>query len=78
MLCSMSISAAERAQLQEAFSTFDTDGSGSISAVELAEILSMGGRLSDEDALREAQAVISKYDTDGSGELDVRMPLPRR
>jgi hypothetical protein len=69
------VSAARRAQLQKAFGTFDTDGSGSLSADELATILSMGGAKGPEEAKREALEVISKYDADGNGVLDVSLRM---
>ena len=54
---------ARRVQLQKAFKTFDKDGSGAISAEELAAILSMpatGNKKSLAEAKVEAEAIISK------------------
>ena len=62
-----------RQQMKGAFTAFDTDGGGSLNAVELSAILSMGSTLSEADALEKAKAVIAKYDFDGNGELDVRL-----
>lgn len=65
------VPAGEREKLQQAFAAFDSDGSGALSVNELANILSIGGRLSEENALKEAADIITKYDTDGNGMLDV-------
>ena len=62
---------ASRHRVQQAFAAFDSDGSGALSVNELANILSIGGRLSEENALKEAADIITKYDTDGNGMLDV-------
>lgn len=70
------VPAGEREKLQQAFAAFDSDGSGALSVNELANILSIGGRLSEENALKEAAEVITKYDTDGNGMLDVS-PSPQ-
>lgn len=66
--------AAKRAALQKAFNAFDKDGSGAISADELAAILSMpanGNKKSLAEAKLEAEAIITKYDMNGDGELDI-------
>ena len=59
----------KREQLKSAFAMFDADGSGAISAKELAAILGtpVKGKptLTPEQAMREAEAVIAKYDTNG-------------
>jgi len=54
---------------REAFSVFDTDGSGSISSDELKEILLMGTGQSLSSA--EVDAFIAEVDVNGDGELDV-------
>ena len=61
--------AQKREELKKAFAVFDADGSGAISVGELAEILRIPvkgrRRLTAEDALRSAEAIIAEYDTNG-------------
>jgi hypothetical protein len=62
-----------REHLEMAFAKFDTDGSGSLDAEELARLLSVGNsELSRAKALERAAAIITKFDFDGNGLLDVR------
>ena len=54
------------AEIREAFSVFDKDSSGRISAEELRHVMqSLGENLSDE----EIQQMIREADTDGDGEI---------
>jgi len=56
--------------LEKAFKTFDTDGSGKLSAAELMDILTRVGvesALSEEDA----KQVVAKADVNDDGELDI-------
>ena len=61
----------KREQLRMAFAKFDTDGSGSLDEEELANVLCMGSKLSQTEALAKAASIIRKYDFDGNGTLDV-------
>lgn len=56
-------------KLVKAFQTFDTDGSGTLSASEMVAILTRPGSsaLSEEDS----QAFINLFDKDGDGQLDL-------
>ena len=67
-----------REHLKVAFAKFDTDGSGSLDAEELAQVLTMGSsKLNHAEALQKASSIISKYDFDGNGCLDVRAACPK-
>lgn len=60
--------AINKSNLKLAFQAFDVDGSGSISANELKEVLS-GGEALQEDVWR---AVIREVDLNGDGSIDLR------
>ncbi|XP_075246684.1 calmodulin-like [Convolutriloba macropyga] len=55
------------AELREAFNLFDTDGSGSISTLELGEVLATLGEPATEEELA---TIIAEVDKDGNGEID--------
>lgn len=54
-------------KLKEAFCLFDKDGSGSISAVELKNVLGIGKKFGNEDIWAE---IVKEVDQDGNGEID--------
>ena len=57
-------------QLHEAFSIFDTNGNGTLSAAEMMGILMRtagGAPLS----MKDAKAIISEFDVNGDGQLDI-------
>lgn len=54
------------AKLKQAFSLFDKDESGSISAEEIKAVL-CGGKKIDEDVWNQ---VVNEVDADGNGEID--------
>jgi Ca2+-binding EF-hand superfamily protein len=53
--------------LKTAFSLFDKDGGGSISAQEVAEMLGRNAHIQDEAVW---QRVIEQVDLNGDGEID--------
>ena len=54
-------------QIRQAFAMMDKDGSGTISAAELKQVMrSIGEKLSDEDI----DEIIREIDMDGDGEVD--------
>ncbi|KAF5748041.1 putative Polcalcin Jun o [Tripterygium wilfordii] len=53
--------------LKDAFSVYDIDGNGSITAEELHKVLS---RLGDECSIAECRKMISGVDSDGDGMID--------
>ncbi len=54
-------------ELRDAFKVFDSDGSGSISRIEMKKLLKrLGQNLSDA----ELDAMMDEVDTDGNGEID--------
>ncbi|OMO60690.1 Calcium-binding EF-hand [Corchorus capsularis] len=55
------------ANLKDAFSVYDIDGNGSITAEELQEVLQS---LGDECSLAECRKMISGVDSDGDGMID--------
>jgi calcium-dependent protein kinase len=57
-----------KSNLEIAFNAFDTDGSGSISAQELKEVLS-GGQSLQDDVWRE---LIGEVDSNGDGTIDLK------
>jgi len=57
----------ELVELREAFSLFDTDGSGSIDASELKRVLGCLGRKLTTEELVE---IISSIDQDGNGQIE--------
>jgi len=57
------------AVLKEAFSVFDKEGGGKISAAELRHILSNLGEKVDED---EVEEMMAEADADGSGYIDYK------
>lgn len=62
-----SMLAAHVAELQEAFTLFDLDGSGAIDLVELGTVMrSLGSNPSQE----ELQSIVSRVDEDGSGNIE--------
>jgi len=81
LVLSMSSSAAsslttaeqEHARAQQVFTSFDKDGSGTISADELAEMLV---ELEIEASQEEARALFQYLDTDDDGEIDIEDFLP--
>ena len=66
------LSAAEvEAELRQAFSVFDRDGSGAISSDELRHVMmSIGECLTDE----EIDAMMREADLDGDGAIDCELP----
>ena len=57
------------AELKSAFAVFDKDGSGTISADEIAKVMkSFGENLTDE----ELQIMLKEVDTDGNGSIDCK------
>ena len=58
---------AQLAELKEAFSLFDKDGDGSITAKELGTVLRSLGQKPTE---AELQDMINEVDADGNGTLD--------
>ena len=65
-----SLAVIDEAKLRAAFSVFDTDNSGTLSADELRAVLSksgVGGRAPFTD--EQIQALIDEFDDDGTGEL---------
>jgi len=58
------------AELKSAFAVFDKDGSGTISADEIAKVMkSFGENLTDE----ELQIMLKEVDTDGNGTIDCEL-----
>merc|ERR1711871_944115 len=55
------------ARYKEAFSLFDEDGGGSISADELGEVMRSLGQDPTEEELTD---LVNEVDTDGNGEID--------
>ena len=58
--------------LREAFSLFDTDGDGTISLVELGNVMKSLGRTLSRSKLKEMIAIA---DTDGNGTIDFEGPI---
>ena len=56
-------------RIQEAFETFDEDGSGAISAEELQGVLTRPGTSNEMLSLDEIGAIIARFDDNGDGEL---------
>ena len=56
-----------KANLDNAFRTFDTDGSGKISAIELKELFGASGKASDPMW----EELIKEVDQNGDGEIDI-------
>ena len=63
----LALSPVERAEIEELFLGFDKDGSGSVSAEELADILKALGATVTEEALGKIIAIL---DEDSDGEID--------
>ena len=55
--------------IREAFESFDEDGNGAISAIELRQILTKPGTTDSKLSMEEVGAIISRYDVNGDGEL---------
>ena len=66
----MEVQHPQREELRAAFTVFDADGSGKLSAEELVGVLTRpgGGKPVDE---AEARAFVAKHDRNGDGELDL-------
>eukprot|EP00945_MAST-04E_sp_MAST-4E-sp1_P005664 g5664.t1 len=62
------LSEDEKAKYQDAFATFDKDGSGSIDMDELESVMNSIGM---HPSKQELQAMIDEVDDDGSGEVDM-------
>lgn len=66
-LAELNLSPEQIADFKEAFSLFDHDDNGSISAVELGEVLSSLGQNASENELRD---MINEIDEDGNGTVE--------
>jgi Ca2+-binding EF-hand superfamily protein len=63
----MTLSTVQISKLWEAFSVFDTEGNGSISLAELAQVTQSLGQSLHPAQLRE---MLREVDTDNSGSID--------
>ena len=61
------LSEEQIAEIRHTFLLFDRDGSGTISTVELGQVMKSLGQDVDEHELKE---MIAEVDADGSGEID--------
>ncbi|KOO34552.1 calmodulin cam1 [Chrysochromulina tobinii] len=59
------------AKLREAFRQFDVDDSGTLSADELAQLLTRGTSSGTPLSAEDAQEIIDDFDTDGDGVLSL-------